>query len=244
HLRTHNFTILDQTAPHCYVPLCLFYPNTSSSTQQRSLLTESLKGSLAKTLNVYYPLAGRYRDAFAVDCNDAGAEFVNARVVAGSMSDVVLQAPDDDVLVPLLLCRPRGRHVDSEGELVLLAVHVSFFDGCGGVSIGVCVWHGLADACTLACFLATWSGFAMQDSGGRTVREGDGDTAVVEDCTVVFPPADLSVHGECMERFRAAVATPGTRTKRFVFEGGKIAALRRGIEESSWRQPLVAEPKI
>ncbi|CAL1362857.1 unnamed protein product [Linum trigynum] len=237
HLRTHNLTILDQTAPPCYVPLCLFYPNTSSSTQQRSLLTESLKGSLAKTLNVYYPLAGRYRDAFAVDCNDAGAEFVNARVVVGSMSDVVRQAPDDDVLVPLLPCRPRGRHVDSEGELVLLAVQVSFFDGCGGVSIGVCVWHGLADACTLAWFLATWSGF-----GG----EGNGGDAVVHDCTAVFPPADLSVLGECMERPRAAVAnTPGTRTKRFVFEGGKIAALKRGIEESSWRrQQRVAEPGL
>ncbi|CAI0395934.1 unnamed protein product [Linum tenue] len=243
HLRTHNLTILDQTAPSCYVPLCLFfYPHTSSSSSSSSSsFLESLKGSLANTLNVYHPLAGRYRDAFAVDCNDAGAEFVNARVVAGSMSDVVRQAPDDDVLVPLLPCRPRGRHVDSEGELVLLAVQVSFFDG-GGVSIGVCVWHGLADACTLACFLATWSGFATQYSGGRTISEGN--DAVVEDCTAVFPPADLSLHGECMERFRAAVATPGTRTKRFVFDGGKIAALRRGIEESSWRRRLVAEPEF
>ncbi|CAL1380087.1 unnamed protein product [Linum trigynum] len=236
HLRAHNLTILDQTAPHAYVPLCLFFPRRRASSYDQDSFAETLRDSLSNTLSVYYPLAGRYKDAFSVDCNDAGAHFVRARVGC-HLSDALGQETtvDEDRLLPLLPCRPQGRRVDSDGELVLLAVQVSFFE-CGGVSVGVCAWHGVSDACTLACFLRTWSGFAMKVAALHEGGNG-GVAVVVRDCTDVFPPRDLSVASECLERFQAAVATPGTRIKRFVFGRDEVAALRRDIEAASSQRP-------
>ncbi|CAI0428711.1 unnamed protein product [Linum tenue] len=227
HLRTHKLTILDQTAPPAYVPLCLFFPRRRDSSYDQDSFAESLKDSLSNTLNVYYPLAGRYRDDFSIDCNDAGVDLVRARVGCHLSDALGQETVDEDRLLPLLPCRPQGRRVDSDGELVLLAVQVSFFE-CGGLSVGVCCWHGVSDACTLACFLRTWSGFAM-----KIMDESSG---VVRDCTDVFPPRDLSAASESVEGFRAAVATPGTRIKRFVFGRDKIAALRRDIEAANSQQ--------
>ncbi|CAI0443705.1 unnamed protein product [Linum tenue] len=148
--RFHNLTILDQTTPAAYVPVCLFYCPSDENT----VIADALKASLSQTLDAYYPLAGRYKDAVTVECNDEGVDFVEADVAA-DMSDA-LQEPEEDRLLALLPCRPRERRVDAEGRLILLAVQLNFF-GCGSVAVGVCMWHGVADACTLACFLRAWA---------------------------------------------------------------------------------------
>ena len=60
----------------------LFYPNLTSSDVDRAIRT--LKQSLSAVLVHYYPWAGRLaldpNGRLVIDCNDAGVEFVEARV--------------------------------------------------------------------------------------------------------------------------------------------------------------------
>ncbi|CAI0443706.1 unnamed protein product [Linum tenue] len=185
-----------------------------------------MKASLSQTLDAYYPLAGRYKDAaLTVECNDEGVDFgVEACVVGGGDMSDALREPDGDRLLALLPCRPRERHVDSEGKLVLLAVQLNFF-GCGGVAIGISMWHGVADACTLACFLRAWA----------TINLGCGSLvgSVVLDCTSIFPPTRIDDATPAIES--PSNSTPHTKIKRFVFQSFQIAALRSGIQ-SYWQQ--------
>ncbi|CAN1128775.1 Stemmadenine O-acetyltransferase [Linum perenne] len=230
HLRIHKLTIFDQTAPSVYVPFCLFYSSSVyCSLHQRTSFVDSLKASLADTLNLYYPLAGRYKDAFSVECNDHGVDFVHANVVGVHLSDALHQ-PDEDRLLPLLPCRPQGMNIDSNGELVLLGAQVNFFE-CGGMALGVCIWHGLTDACTLACFLRTWTQFNSRAAGDHRILKTD----VVQDFTSLFPPRDLSRYEEVVKKFKATVTTPDSRIKRFVFEADKIETLREKMY-THWNQ--------
>ncbi|CAL1387623.1 unnamed protein product [Linum trigynum] len=232
--RFHNLTILDQTTPAAYVPVCLFYLPHGNST---AIIADALKTSLSQTLEAYYPLAGRYKDdALTVECNDEGVEFVEACVVVvgGDMSDA-LREPDGDRLLALLPCRPRERHVDSEGKLVLLAVQLNFF-GCGGVAIGICMWHGVADACTLASFLRAWATInlgcgSLVDATGSTAQPITAGSVVV-DCTSIFPPTRIDATPAIES---PSNNTPRTKIKRFVFQSFQIAALRSGIQ-SYWQQ--------
>ncbi|CAN1239665.1 Stemmadenine O-acetyltransferase [Linum grandiflorum] len=215
HLRIHKLTILDQTGPSVY---------------QRHSIADSLKVSLSNTLSIYYPLAGRYNkdDSFSIECNDHGVDFVVANVAGGHLLSDALRQPDQDRLLPLLPCRPQGTNVDSNSDLVLLAVQVNFFD-CGGIAVGVCIWHGISDACTLASFLRTWSGI-NSGAGKHTVDKN----VVVLDCTSLFPPRDLSKYEETVAKFKATVTTPDSIIKRFVFEADKIESVRTKISSSNW----------
>ncbi|CAN1239666.1 (13S,14R)-1,13-dihydroxy-N-methylcanadine 13-O-acetyltransferase AT1 [Linum grandiflorum] len=228
HLRIHKLTILDQTGPSVYVPFCLFYPSSSTELHQRHSIADSLKVSLSNTLSIYYPLAGRYNkdDSFSIECNDHGVDFVVANVAGGHLLSDALRQPDQDRLLPLLPCRPQGTNVDSNSDLVLLAVQVNFFD-CGGIAVGVCIWHGISDACTLASFLRTWSGI-NSGAGKHTVDKN----VVVLDCTSLFPPRYIC--GQTVAKFKATVTTPDSIIKRFVFEADKIESVRTKISSSNW----------
>ncbi|KAL0305104.1 UNVERIFIED_CONTAM: Vinorine synthase, partial [Sesamum angustifolium] len=68
-----------------YVPLIFFY----QADELRGLIStnhtqicQQLKQSLSNTLTLFYPLAGRIQDGSVVECNDAGAEFIEALVQA------------------------------------------------------------------------------------------------------------------------------------------------------------------
>ncbi|CAI0428717.1 unnamed protein product, partial [Linum tenue] len=74
----------------------------------------------------------------------------------------------------------------------------------------------------------------------KVIGPGDGNDVVVRDCTDVFPPRDLSVVSEYMDRSQVAMATPGTRIKRFVFGRDEVAGLRRDIEAASRVQAVSA----
>ncbi|KAL0406638.1 UNVERIFIED_CONTAM: Stemmadenine O-acetyltransferase [Sesamum latifolium] len=148
HLRKLQLSFLDQLAPPTYIHIILYYQafhhhHDSGETSQK------LKRSLSDALAIYYPLAGRIRENSWVDCNNAGAEYVEAWFNNVQLSDVVEKSGTEELkqYVPV---EPSG------GGDIPLAVQFSFF-GCGGMAIDFCVSHRLADAMSLVTFINAWA---------------------------------------------------------------------------------------
>ncbi|KAL3812777.1 hypothetical protein ACJIZ3_014045 [Penstemon smallii] len=140
HLKNLNLSFLDQNAPSFYFHVILYYEayplNDGSHNYAETSL--KLKQSLSEALVTYYPLAGRIRDTCWVDCNDAGAEYLEARFPDIQLSDVIEKSEPERLnkYVPMV---PRG------GEDIPLSVQVNFF-GCGGAAVGLCISHKVTDA--------------------------------------------------------------------------------------------------
>ncbi|KAK6121500.1 hypothetical protein DH2020_044760 [Rehmannia glutinosa] len=80
-----KLSYLDQLTPHLYFPVIFFYqPNETKglSTSNHVQISQHLKKSLSETLTSFYPLAGIIQENFIIDCNDAGVEFIEARIDA------------------------------------------------------------------------------------------------------------------------------------------------------------------
>lgn len=81
HLRNYILSSIDQNSPPIYIPVLLFYLNSAANIINTHQKLFMLKKSLAECLSEYYPLAGTFRDDYSVvECNDEGAEFIEARV--------------------------------------------------------------------------------------------------------------------------------------------------------------------
>ncbi|XP_050218310.2 stemmadenine O-acetyltransferase-like [Mercurialis annua] len=223
-LRTYKLCLLDQLSPPMYAPLLLFYAPTSNAKQSN---IAHLKSSLSETLTHYFPFAGRFKDALSVDCNDHGVIYTEA-VVDTDMSSVLNQH-DAGFLVQLLPCNPHDRS-DNLVDQEMLLVRVNFFS-CGGIAIGVCVRHALADASALASFVTSW---ATINRGGGTEHENDDMAGVVFDCTSLFPPQDLSSFfmGNYMDK---DLLLSTIVTRKFVFDSSKLSSLKEKIGDHPTR---------
>ncbi|CAK7332405.1 unnamed protein product [Dovyalis caffra] len=214
HLRNFNLCLLDQLAPVAYEPLVLFYPNS-----QRQLTvahkSQRLKRSLSATLTRFYPLAGKIKDDVSIECNDYGAVFVEALV--SCLLSKFLEKPDAEMIRKFIPSEIESTEALT-GSLVL--VQANFF-ACGGLAIGVCISHKVADPVTFSTFIKAWAAAAFR-SGGDTVLP-------FFNASSVFPPQNLSLtkpaavelmHDKCV-------------TKRLVFDASKIAALQaKAVSES------------
>ncbi|KAL9377438.1 hypothetical protein Peur_028773 [Populus x canadensis] len=211
HLRTYKLSGKDQIAALAYVPVILFYSPTNEMSSKNS---DYLKKAFSETLTLFYPFAGRIKDVLFIDCNDDGATYIEAHVTC-NMS-VILQQPDIHQLEQLLPCKP-DENLDELSTRVMLAVQVNYFD-CGGIAVSVSISHRVADGSSLVSFVKCWA--AISCGVDHHIVDG-----VVVDCTSLFPPQDLSgikLH----ESFRNDNTYCKTVTKRFVFYGPKVAALR------------------
>ncbi|KAJ4712520.1 vinorine synthase-like [Melia azedarach] len=209
HLRTHKLSIFDQLAPDVYFPVILFYSRSSIKSSHH------LKHSLSEILTHYYPFAGQVKDDFSIDCDDHGVIFIEANV-ASDMSEI-LKKPEIDLLENLLPCQPS----ESLTAPVNLAVQVNRF-GCGGIAISICFKHIIADASAAANFIKNWAAVACGLNHSKDV---------VFDSTAIFPPNDsIALVKSLYNRSLSAESI----TKRFVFHGDKIAALREKISQGSF----------
>ncbi|KAK2983380.1 hypothetical protein RJ640_016004 [Escallonia rubra] len=95
-----NLSVLDQLGPKQYVPIILFYPNTTHK------ITDELKKSLPETLQLMYPLAGRWlqNDQSSIKCNDQGVEFIETSIKEDMFT--LLRHPKIDLLSQLVPCIP------------------------------------------------------------------------------------------------------------------------------------------
>ncbi|KAF9679369.1 hypothetical protein SADUNF_Sadunf06G0007900 [Salix dunnii] len=210
HRRAYKLSVLDQLAPPIYIPVIFFY---SPSRETFCKNSDYLKESFSRTLTHFYPFAGRVKDDFSIDCNDDGAAFIEAQV-SGDMSMVIEQA-DINQQQQLLPCSPYAKLSKLSTDQVTLAVQVNYFN-CGGMAISVCIWHAVADGSTLATFVKSWA--AITRDPNHVLDK------VIYDCTPLFPPQDLSSFS--MHDFMKKDVSSEIVTKRFLFDGCKVAALR------------------
>lgn len=84
HLRVFNLSLLDHLIPSPYAPIILYYTSPNSDKTYLSEVPkrlELLKKSLSETLTQFYPLGGKIKELdFSIECNDEGANFVQAKV--------------------------------------------------------------------------------------------------------------------------------------------------------------------
>lgn len=172
-----------------------------------------LKRSLSDALTRFYPLAGRIEGQSFVDCNDEGVKYLEAQVDS-QLSDVIEipQVAVVDQLIPYNLSDARMLQAEEQ-----LAIQVNLFK-CGGIVLGTCISHKIADACTLSNFINSWAAIARGESNL---------VFPIFNTSVIFPPSDFSLSSLTNAKNKA-VMPPVERlvTKRFVFTASAISALK------------------
>ncbi|KAM5576598.1 putative acetyltransferase [Rosa sericea] len=131
--------------------------------KQRLKLIEHLKASFSRTLDIFYPLAGRLTvtendddntASFSVDCNGAGAQFVHAAADGVTVANILdpVYVPDNIVYSLFLM----NGAVNYEGKSKpLLAVQVT--ELVDGIFIGLTMNHSAGDGTCFWNFFNTWS---------------------------------------------------------------------------------------
>ncbi|KAL7603625.1 hypothetical protein Lser_V15G18101 [Lactuca serriola] len=162
HLKTYNLSIIDQAMVNTFIPFVTFYPNTGlyPSSHDKTL---TLKKSLSETLTKYYPFAGRHTKVAPtfVDCNDHGAEFLEASIDS-TLSDFLKNSlhRDLDQFFPHGLVNERSNRPDDDdlqsNGVIPLAVQINHFE-CGGVAVAMSLSHKLADGSSFTHFLKDWA---------------------------------------------------------------------------------------
>ncbi|KAL5857801.1 hypothetical protein ACOSQ3_005259 [Xanthoceras sorbifolium] len=215
HLRSHKLSPMDLFVRESYFSFVLYYSGACKNAINNS--SDHLKKSLSKTLTYYYPFAGRVKDGVSVDCDDYGATFVEAKV-AGDMSELLKQ-PEMELLGQL---RPYNPEEMLRAQ-VNLAVQANYFD-CGGVAISFYFRHVIADGPAAANFIKNW---------GKVACGADDIKDVVFDFTSSsFPPqiSSFKITPQAIDNLSKEPVS-----KRFVFDGSKIAALREKIGNQATR---------
>ncbi|KAH6827697.1 hypothetical protein C2S53_018431 [Perilla frutescens var. hirtella] len=208
----HKLSSFDQIAPPSYIPLIFFYEHDKSKHHEE--ISRSLKQSLSETLTIFYPLAGTVKQNSFVDCNDRGAEFVEARVHAPLAQ--IIQNPKMEELKQLVPVDTSSSYNDIGFQVL---VKTSYFD-CGGISVAVCLSHKLGDAASFVTFMNAWASTCRGESS-RIINPSF-------DLALRFPPRDPSASG-----LNVGFTKEKIRTKRVVFDSKKIEKLRQEAAAAS-----------
>ncbi|KAL2230536.1 vinorine synthase-like [Sesamum indicum] len=218
-----KLSYLDQLIPSFYIPLIFFYKADESrglTTSNHVQLCQQLKQSLSNTLTSFYPLAGRIEENFVVDSWNFGVEFIEARAHVQLMD--VIQGPDTEDFKQYLPLDP------TTGEARrLLVVKITFFD-CGGVALGLCFSHKVADFTSIMAFANAWA---------ATCRGETEFSRFIFNLDSYFPARDFP--GSDFWGF--LLSDENYVTKRFVFDEEKLAALKQEATSSSLKDPTRVE---
>lgn len=117
-------------------------------------------------------------------------------------------------LKKLLPCEP-----DDSTHYVLLAIQVNFFT-CGGIAIGACISHKLADGLSTIMFIKTWASVARGESNSICPQ--------ITSSTLFPPKCTFSVSQPKSDMTKEKLVL-----KRFVFSSASIAALKAKYAEES-----------
>ncbi|XP_059446888.1 stemmadenine O-acetyltransferase-like [Corylus avellana] len=209
HLQSYRLSLLDQLAPPIYVPILLFYSADGfPASEDHITMYNRLKKSLAETLTRFYPLAGKINGDASVELHDEDVIFVRAH--ASIHLSKILENPDLNSLKQLLPLNPYKLNDDK--PVPVMAAQLNVFS-CGGIGIGVCISHKVADGVTLATFLNAWA--ETSHGAGETI------TPCLTSATL-FPPKDVHSGITPVD----LVAKEKTVTKRFVFDVTSLATLK------------------
>ncbi|WOG90905.1 hypothetical protein DCAR_0310152 [Daucus carota subsp. sativus] len=208
-LKTYKLSVLDQTQVKLYVPLMLFYLNSNSGDLDSFISDKSelLKKSLSESLTRFYPLAGKVRDDFHIDCNDEGVLYIETRVDC-SLLDFLSQSPGDETINRLVPEEAR----DSPMGNYLLIIQVNIFS-CGGIAICTCISHKFMDGTTYTLFMKDWTAVAR------------GSSSEIVNPSFIVPSLFPQIPSLS---FKSPMSFSNIKfvSQRFVFDSLKIAALK------------------
>ncbi|PON71594.1 Transferase [Trema orientale] len=225
HLRRYQLSFLDQISPRAYSPFIYYYAlNDSENKSNDNILdiSDKLKKSLSKALSLFYPLAGRFTDDYFVECNDDGVPYFQALVLKRQLSDV-LKNP-----IPVELNDLLPFPIDELARLPL-GIQLNVFS-CGGIAIGVCFSHRIADALSCLEFTRSW----------MTIARGE-ESKVVPPTLIsasLFPPKYMDGFDPSFSLLKKNTII----TKLFVFDACKLEALRAKYVEKT-RGEITANSK-
>lgn len=201
----YNLSLFDQINTRTYVPIVYFYTKQDFVNINNGDISLNLKTSLSKTLALYYPFAGSLKDTVTIDCNDEGVLFTEAQINYQLLE--FLKNPKDEVLNLLFVEGLMWENWSSSNSY--LAVQLNFFK-CGGIAIGICISHKLADTSTMCKFINDWAAMTCNKS-----------VEVLElNAASMFPRGNLPVNSETILEKNSTVS------KRFVFDAIKIDELK------------------
>ncbi|XP_057791886.1 stemmadenine O-acetyltransferase-like [Salvia miltiorrhiza] len=203
--KTHKLSLVDQIAPPIYITLIFFYQNHESRHHQQ--ISRRLQQSLSEILTIFYPLAGTIKQNTFVDCNDSGANFVEARVHARLAH--FTHNPKMEQLGKLI---PAG-YSSATDDNPKLSVRTSYFD-CGGVAVAVCFPHKHGDTASFATFMNAWAAVSRGEAS-RIIQPSF-------DLALRFPPRDVFASG-----FREGITEEKMVTRRLVFDKEEVERIRK-----------------
>ncbi|KAL0009545.1 hypothetical protein SO802_011047 [Lithocarpus litseifolius] len=143
--------------------LIFLKPTTSQEQQlEENNVIHHLQSSLSRTLDIFYPLAGRLAmiensedntTSFFIDCNNHGAQFVHAAAEGTTMADILEPIYLPQIVDSFFLM---NGVLNCEGiSKPLLSVQVTELVDC--IFIGCTLNHAVCDGTTFWHFFNTWS---------------------------------------------------------------------------------------
>ncbi|XP_047166909.1 stemmadenine O-acetyltransferase-like [Vigna umbellata] len=204
HVRHYQLSFLDQVSPMVYNPIVLFYSCDGITQFNRTTISEKLKKSLSDVLTHFYPLAGRVNgNSTFVNCYDEGVPYLEARVKCKVVDVIRKPVPGElNRLVPFLL---------HDVTNITFGVQLNVFD-CGGIAIGACLSHQIADGLSFFTFLNCWAAIAREES---VLPNPQFISAKL------FPPKNISGFDP-----RSGIVKENIICKMFVFDGSVVENLR------------------
>ncbi|XP_057765355.1 stemmadenine O-acetyltransferase-like [Salvia miltiorrhiza] len=219
HLRDFKLSFIDERIPPSYIPLILYYTSNEDSNISQSEMCDRLKTSLSDALAQFYPLAGRMKGQISVDCNDDGVLYAEATADANVLD--IVESPHPQILDDLVPFVTNGYVSDAPEQL---AVQVTSFN-CGGITIGLCISHRIADGCTLSSFIKHWAATARGD--------GSSGASPVFNSATLFPPRNTPDFTPNSNSPSVQPLSPNLVTRRFIFTPSSIQSLQREAAASS-----------
>lgn len=217
-----KLSYIDRSLPSLYIPLIFFYnadESTGLTASNRHHISQKFKHSLLATLPSFYPLAGKIKHNFSVDCKDgAGVEFVEAKAHA-RLKTVMQESTVEDMKSYI----PSECTTFDHARRPPLVVQVTFFD-CGGLAVAICVSHKIADFTSALAFIAAWA------TKCRAENQGFSKPQLRLGTYPYFPPlrcVPFSLFTRIFKQSREFV------TERFVFSKEKVEILRRAATSPS-----------
>ncbi|XP_057766295.1 vinorine synthase-like [Salvia miltiorrhiza] len=207
-----KLSYIDRMFYDLYVPLIFFYKADESrglTASNHLQISKRLKQSLSNILPWFHPLAGRLKSSLSVDCNDAGAEFIEARARAHLMDSLYM----DDQLKHYFPSECNTFN-HAKRPRPLLAVQITFFN-CGGLIVAAALSHAVTDLASAMKFMKAWA--AAFRGEAELSRHSFGTTAY-------FPPLSLVPFSRFQRLF---LFNKNLVTKRLVFSKEKLDALRQ-----------------
>nr|KAK2970565.1 hypothetical protein RJ640_020567 [Escallonia rubra] len=213
--RNYKVTFFEQLAPKMHIPLLYFYSFDGQDMVDDASKHQQLQKSLAQTLSLYYPLAGRFaKDGLSVNCEDQGAVYMEAQVNT-QLAEFLPKANKDLELFNDFFPKDLGEYTSVTTPLV--AIQATTFQ-CGGLGLAVSISHALADGFTMCTFTQDWANMS---------RLGIGEPSCSFDQSAVTTFATKDMHG--------IKPPPGMKTgdkyvtKKFLFDGTAISSLREKV---------------